>query len=101
MTWCRCSKGGAPQGTDGRGVATKDAQCGRSCGALGQPGAGDLPAKRRATPGTISKAVPGGFNTSPAVPGRSVNANGNWRPGKLCGPPGIAGDLPYGNGPVV
>eukprot|EP00955_Chlamydomonas_euryale_P093873 364811-Chlamydomonas_euryale.AAC.8 len=43
--------------------------CGRSCAALSQPGALDLPAKRRGAPRTISKAVPGSFNTFPTVPG--------------------------------
>eukprot|EP00955_Chlamydomonas_euryale_P102464 365424-Chlamydomonas_euryale.AAC.2 len=76
-------------------------RCGRSCGALNQPGAGTLPAKRQGTPGTISKAVPGGFNTCPMVPGVRPTPNGSWRPGNLCGPPGIAGDRPNGNRPVT
>eukprot|EP00955_Chlamydomonas_euryale_P007804 82450-Chlamydomonas_euryale.AAC.2 len=71
--------------------------------ALGKPGAGDLPAKCRGTPGKISKAVLGGFNTLPTVPGfRStpMEFGGLGICVDLRGSPGI-GPISAGNRPCV
>eukprot|EP00955_Chlamydomonas_euryale_P022942 242157-Chlamydomonas_euryale.AAC.1 len=67
---------------------------------------GTWPAWRRrlasgapATAGDLIKSRPRRFQHFPDSSRGSVNDNGNWQPGTLCGPPGIAWDWPNGNSP--